>query len=124
MKKFLYFIPAILFYLLIFILSSQDLGIRIHVHHLDKAVHMIEFAIMASFLSFGFFNVLNASTATKIIATFFFGLGLGVLDEFHQHYIPGRTMDAQDAAADTVGVACGILIYLYLRKKRKRAAKA
>jgi VanZ family protein len=124
MKKFLYFVPAILFYLLIFILSSQDLGIRIHLHHLDKVVHMIEFAIMAGFLSFGFFNVLNTPTATKIIVTFFFGLGLGVLDEFHQHYVPGRTMDARDAAADAVGVVCGILIYLYLVKKINRAAGA
>jgi VanZ family protein len=123
MKKLLPFLPAILFYLLIFTLSSRNLGIRIHIHHFDKVVHGIEFAIMAILLCFGFFNVLKASLPKKILVTFFLGLALGILDEFHQHFVPGRHMDALDALADALGVACGILIYLYVPKKRKQALK-
>jgi VanZ family protein len=124
MKKFLYFLPAILFYLLIFTLSSKDLGIKINGHHLDKIAHMIEFAIMAFLLSLGFFKVLKDSTSTKITVTFFVGLALGILDEFHQHYVPGRNMDVRDALADALGVAGGIFLYWYLEKKTKRAIKA
>ncbi len=120
MRKLCYFVPAVFFYLLIFLLSSQDLGINIHVRHLDKIVHMIEFAVMAGLLSLGFFNVLNASTFTRVFVTFFFGLALGVLDELHQHYVPGRHMDYRDAIADALGIACGILAYVYLKKRRKQ----
>ena len=121
MKKFLYFVPAILFYLLIFLLSSRDLGIKIDSHNLDKAAHAIEFTIMAFLLSLGFFNVLKASTPTKIIVTFFLGLILAVLNEFQQYYVPRRSSDAWDVLADALGVACGIIIYWYLEKKRKQA---
>jgi VanZ family protein len=108
MKKLLYFLPAILFYLLIFSLSSADLGIRIRAYHFDKIAHVIEFGIMALLLSFGFFNVLKASLTIKILVAFSTGLALGILDEFHQYYVPGRHRDALDALADAVGIAGSI----------------
>lgn len=123
MKKFLYFIPAILFYSLIFLLSSRDLGIKIDSHHLDKVAHAIEFAIMAFLLGLGFFNVLKASSSIKMILTFLFGFALAVLDEFHQGYVPRRSSDARDVLADALGVTCGVIIYLYLEKKRKQTVK-
>jgi VanZ family protein len=117
----LYFLPAILFYLLIFSLSSRDLGIRIHVYHFDKVAHVIEFGILALLLSIGFFNVLKASLTIKILVTFSTGLALAILDEFHQYNVPGRHKDALDALADTVGIAGGIFLYWYLKKIRKKA---
>jgi len=123
MKKLVYFLPAILFYLLIFSLSSADLGIRIRVYHFDKIAHLIEFGIMALLLSFAFFNVLKASLTIKIMVTFFVGVGLGILDEFHQYYVPGRHRDALDALADAVGIAGGIFLYWFLEKTRKKAFK-
>jgi len=123
MKKFLYFLPAILFYLLIFLLSSQDLGIHLDKHSLDKVAHVIEFTIMAFLLSLGFFNVLKASSSAKITVTFFLALALAILDEFHQRFVPGRTMDVRDELADALGIAVGILLYWYFEKKRKLALK-
>ena len=32
----------------------------------------------------------------------------GLLDEIHQHYVPGRTPDALDVAADLAGALIGI----------------
>ncbi len=93
------------------------------VFHFDKIIHMIEFGIMAMLLSLGFFNVLRASLMMKILVTFFVGLGLGILDEFHQYYVPRRHLDALDALADAVGVAGGIFLYWYLGKIRKGAFK-
>jgi VanZ family protein len=123
MKKLAYFLPAILFYLLIFSLSSRDWGIRLDRHHLDKVTHIIEFAIMTFLLALGFFSVLKASLRSKILVTFFLGLALAFLDEYHQHFVPGRHMDFLDGLADALGAACGILLYLYFEKKRKPAVK-
>mgnify|MGYP006266422889 CR=1 FL=1 len=123
MKKLLYFLPAALFYLLIFTLSSRSLAVNIHVYQFDNVAHAIEFGIMALLLSFGFFHVLRASLGIKTLLTFFFGLALGILDEFHQYYVPGRHSDILDALADAVGIAGGIFIYWYLEKRKKAAAK-
>jgi len=124
MKKLAYFLPAILFYLLIFTLSSQDWGIRLDRHHFDKVTHIIEFGIMAFLLAIGFFSVLKASPSSKILVTFFLGLVLAFLDEYHQHLVPGRHMDFLDWLADALGAACGIFLYMYFEKKKKQAAKA
>ncbi|MCA9132455.1 MAG: VanZ family protein [Planctomycetales bacterium] len=43
-------------------------------------------------------------------------LGYGCVDEFTQNFIPGRTCDIWDVAADAVGVACGLLLYLIARQ--------
>jgi len=123
MKKLPYFLPAIIFYALIFSLSSAGLGIRMRVYHFDKIAHAVEFGIMALLLSFAFFNVMKASLTIKILVTFFVGLGLGILDEFHQYYVPGRHRDALDALADAMGIAGGIFLYWYLEKTRKKAFK-
>ncbi len=42
----------------------------------------------------------------------------GMSDEFHQHFVPGRTMDANDLLADMLGVALGGWLF---RRRRKPA---
>ena len=34
----------------------------------------------------------------------------GLTDEFHQRFVPGRTADVRDLAADTIGALFGILL--------------
>lgn len=42
----------------------------------------------------------------------------GILDELHQHFIPGRRMMAADMVLNAVGAAAGILIvWLYLKRR-------
>jgi hypothetical protein len=53
MRKVRFFIPAILLYLLIFFLSSQNGDIDLPGHWLDKIVHVIEFSLLGFFLSLG-----------------------------------------------------------------------
>lgn len=121
MKKLLFFLPAVFFYLLIFLGSSNGLGIHVPGRVLDKFGHLFEFGFLAFLLSFGFFHVLTFSLRGKVITTLAFGLTLGVLDEFHQYYVPGRNADIRDLFADALGTVCGIFIYWYLAKMRARA---
>lgn len=120
MKKLVAFLPAVLYYALMFVLSSQDIGLPFHEHQLDKLVHVVEFAILAFLLSLGFFSALNASSRTKAIIVFSIALSLGLLDEFHQHFIPGRRADLYDLLADAVGAALGVFFYWHLTTKTRK----
>ena len=120
MKKVRFFIPAMLFYLLIFLLSSRDYGIPLPGHGFDKVAHLIEFLLLGLLLSLGYFNAFQFSTAVKSVLVFLTGLPLAVLDEIHQLFVPGRSSDVRDAIADSAGIICGILVYLYLARRRRR----
>ncbi len=121
MKKVRYFIPAILFYLLIFILSSHDYAIPVPGHGFDKVAHFIEFSLLGFFLSVGYFNAFRFSAAVKSVLVFLTGLPLGILDEMHQLFVPGRTSAIGDAVADAAGIIWGILVYLYIARRRRGA---
>jgi VanZ family protein len=124
MKKALYFLPAVLFYLLIFALSSRDLDIDLPGRGLDKVAHFVEFSVLGFFLALGYFNAFRFSTAVKSVLVFITGLPLGILDEFHQLFVPGRTSAADDVIADAAGIVWGILVYVYLAKRRARSRRA
>jgi VanZ family protein len=44
----------------------------------------------------------------------------GVLDEFHQHFVPGRTPDIYDLMADAVGGMLGVWVSYRFIKARTR----
>ncbi len=123
MKKWVPFLPAVLFYALIFLISSQDFGDSIDIDHLDKAAHVLEFGLLGFFLAVGFFNTLSLSTATKSRLTFGSGLILAILDEFHQFFVPPRKSDIADVLPDAVGLVIGIAVFRYLAGRRKPPPK-
>jgi VanZ family protein len=120
MRKIRYFIPAILFYLLIFFLSSQNGDIDLPGHVLDKIAHVIEFSLLGFFLCLGYFKTFAFPSAIKSLLVFFTGLPLGILDEWHQLFVSGRTGAVEDIMADAAGIVCGILMYRYLDKRKRR----
>ncbi len=118
MKKLAYFLPALLLYALIFLVSSQNLGFSMPGNWLDKFPHALAYTAMGFLLSLGFFHLAPKSAALAVILTFCSGTALGALDEFHQRYTRGRVSDPKDALADAVGVAIGIAVYWYLKRKK------
>ncbi len=123
MKKWISFLPAILFYLLIFLLSSRDIRVGFDIQHLDKVAHFLEFGLMGFFLAIGFFNATSLSPSMKSFLTFGSGLILAVLDEFHQFFVPLRQSDIMDILADAAGLIFGIFVFRYLAARRKPAGK-
>jgi VanZ family protein len=121
MRKARYFVPAILFYLLIFFLSSQNGTLRLPGPALDKIAHLIEFSLLGFLLSLGYFKTFSFPPAIKSVLVFLTGLPLGILDEWHQLFVPGRTSAKADVIADAAGIIAGILIYLYLTRRKKRS---
>ena len=117
MKRAFYFLPAALYYALIFYLSSRSYGIDVGPPHLDKAVHCVEFALLAFLLSLGFFKSLKSSFKGKAVLTVSTGLLLGLLDETHQYFVPLRQFEVLDLAFDSLGILIGLLVYFFVSRK-------
>ena len=54
----------------------------------------------------------------KLIITIIITLGYGLLDEFHQTFVPGRYGSLTDMLLNIVGIITGTVIYLQLQCRR------
>lgn len=70
----------------------------------DKGAHVLAFAILGGTLAWG-----NAHSRSELASFVTVGLGAlyGVLDEWHQSFVPGRVVSVGDWAADLIGVVLG-----------------
>jgi VanZ family protein len=115
-------LPAIAYAALIFYLSSQSnplpmLTVRLN----DKLLHLVEYAAFAVVATWGFSHLTRLPGAAWWAAII--GSLYGATDEFHQRFVPRRSADVADWAADTVGAALGALLaWLILRRWRARAS--
>jgi VanZ family protein len=114
MSNFKYKIPAILYSMLIFGISSipQTKLPRLDILNFDKLNHLIEYTFYAMTLFLAFSN----AKSEKIIKyagllTILTGLLFGITDEIHQIFVPGREFSMFDYAADTLGILLGVFIY-------------
>ena len=89
----------------------------------DKLLHALVFGIL------GFFTLGAMKTTADGYRPFQIWLaaglvtGYGVLDEFHQHFVPGRTPDILDVMADAAGAMLGIwLLYRFIMTRLRRPA--
>jgi len=114
--KLLLFLPSLFYYSLIFFLSSKSYQVNIEIFFFDKGIHIIEFGVLGFLLSLGIFNF-SLSFKNKFILVFTIGSFLAVLDEIHQFFVPMRTMEAFDLAADILGIGLGFFIFNYIYKK-------
>lgn len=119
MKKVFPFLPAGLFYGLIFFLSSRRLELDISLPNSDKLAHGAAYGLLGFLLAFGFFRFIRLPLKTKLGGVILTGVSLGILDEIHQIFVPGRTPDPLDAAADAVGVVLGLLLFRQIFRKKR-----
>jgi len=95
---------------MIFYLSHQpgDLIQLPQVVGLDKAAHALAYGILAATFLYGlqpFIHDANRTVFAILIVLFCLLFGIG--DEFHQSFIPGRSVSGWDVVADGVG---GLLV--------------
>ncbi len=130
MKKlkhfFLFQFPAIFWMTAIFIQSSisklhvPDMGFKLQ----DKFAHAVEYAILAFLLLRAFENLKCAKVRNRYLYySLFVGVFYGILDEIHQYFVPGRSADIFDVAADILGVVCVVIIKTLLEWKKRSSAK-
>ena len=119
MRRILLFVPAVLCYLLIFILSSIRFPVETDIPSLDKGVHFVEFAILGFLLSLGFFLNLKTSPRTRFVWVLVIGILLGGIIEIYQYFLPARSFEILDLAADSLGILIGLLVFFFLSRTEK-----
>ncbi len=95
----------------IFAASSIPSGTRVPLPGpgVDKFVHAGVFAVLGAL---GALAMRGEGLAARRAAALggLLGLVYGGLDELHQHWTPGRSMDVEDALADALGAFAGALV--------------
>ncbi len=117
MKNFIYFLPAVIFYGFIFVMSSQSFDVEVEFRLFDKLAHILEFAVLGLLLSLGFFKALKSSFLIKGFLVLLSGLFLGIMDEVHQSFVPDRELEILDMIADGVGIMIGLFVYMVLIRR-------
>jgi VanZ family protein len=110
-------LPAAAWAATIFWLSSRSTVPSPEIPNFDKVAHFGAYALLGALLAFGAFR-----TGAPLAVAIAIGVLYGASDEIHQMFVPGRSPDVLDWAADAAGVitAC----YLYTRWRSRRAAAA
>lgn len=109
--KIVLFIPSILWMAIIFYFSNRSTtGIghgETQRFFILKSFHLIEYAILAILLFWGF---------KKYKYSIIFAYLFAVSDEIHQRFIPGRTGRPRDTFIDLLGILIGIFTISWLKK--------
>jgi VanZ family protein len=104
-------LPVVAWTGLIFALSSiPDLGTGLGGWDLAlrKIAHAAEYAVLGALLV----RATGKAGLAFALATIY-----AVSDEVHQAFVPGRMASVLDIAIDTVGVACGVVLWQKVRAR-------
>lgn len=110
MKKFLRnWSPVLVYAAFIFVLSS----LRIYVSDgTDKVLHALEYGLMGFFTTRGAMLTWELSRFRGVAAGAAIATALGIFDEVHQYFVPGRQASVWDALADLTGATLGALCFV------------
>jgi len=116
-------VPMILVMGTIFFLSHQagsDLSLPSFPGS-DKVAHLIAYGVLGATIFFAFRPSTRCSSPCKyMMFAVLVSLIYGILDEFHQSFIPGREVSAGDVLADLTGGIAGVLIHRYFDLRQCR----
>ncbi|MGD8522787.1 MAG: VanZ family protein [Desulfobacterales bacterium] len=120
-KNFIfYWLPLILYCLLIFIQSSKPSFEHLpDIQYFDKILHFVVYAILGILFFRAFHTMRLRQSRQLLILLSILGATLyGISDEIHQYYVPFRDADVFDVIANTLGSVFGVYIYsLRINKK-------
>jgi hypothetical protein len=120
---FVYWIIVVIYALFIFYLSHQPKieqpGILADIPSIDKLEHFLEFLLFGLLLFLAFSNTPSEEIQLNaIILTVYVTFAYGIIDEFHQIFVPGRAPELVDALIDGLGgLIAGILAWRVLGTK-------
>ena len=123
MKFIRYWLPALIWMLLIFIGSSIPSVSVSRNGTLDflahKVAHLFEYAVLYLLVYRALISGKSAFDKRKIVVALFLVTLYGASDEFHQSFIPGRESRLRDVFIDFLGGLLGGGIWKYCPKVRK-----
>lgn len=89
---------------------------------MDKVIHMGVFGLLAAlcYISFIHLTSNNAFSKNAFMWTAIICIVYGASDEIHQYFVPYRSSEVQDWAADVAGVIIMLLIIRYFLSGRMK----
>jgi hypothetical protein len=114
LRRVLSWLPVVTYTGLIWYLSSQTFDIPLHrVPFRDKGVHFLEYGLLAFMMTHAV-RVTWPRARFGLTAAWWLTASLGLTDELHQAYVPGRSADIYDLVADALGAVAAITLYCLL----------
>ena len=115
MKKNRYFVGAVIYFACLSVLSHIP-GSALHAMEWelwDKAAHFYAYLPLGCLLALGltYRGVGGGGWGTLLLAAGMVFL-LGIVDEFHQSFVPGRDATVSDVIADVIGGFVGAVVGL------------
>lgn len=106
-------LPVYLYAGLIFILSSRPQPEKLALFpNADKAVHIVEYAVLGALLIRAFWRSDYGWSIYKCVGISVAAACLyGISDELHQHFVPTRIASGWDVLSDSIGAFIGAIIY-------------
>jgi len=93
---------------LIYYLSSRS-QVGWAAQYPDKILHMLEYMALALLLARGLNDgILKPIPARRLLLAWVLCLAYAMSDEIHQSFVPDRSSDWHDVAADAAGAALGL----------------
>ena len=104
-----YWLPVILYCLLIFIQSSYPATQSLpSISHLDKLAHAGAYALLGFLFYRAYLTTgINRQSMALLILSVLSASAYGISDEIHQYFVPSRTADIVDVLADVAGSVLG-----------------
>ncbi|MFZ2322961.1 MAG: VanZ family protein [Ignavibacteriaceae bacterium] len=111
-RQYLINIPLIIYWLILFVLTSLPSSSAITIGISDKIEHFGAYGLLSAVLYMNLFFQKKFELLKKYPATFSVLIAsiYGMLDEVHQLFIPGRSAEFLDWSADFLGSLLAILI--------------
>ena len=111
-RIYLIYLPLIVYWIVLFVMTSLPSTMSISVGVSDKIEHFGAYGLLSAFLFLAIkfqskYSLLSdyPATFTIIIASLY-----GIIDEFHQLFIPGRSAEFYDWLADFLGSIIAVII--------------
>lgn len=117
-----YWLPAVAYVALIFIVSSiRGSDLPSPVPNLDKLAHLLEYSLLGLLLGRAIrFTLAGLGRAAAVGLTIGAGAAVGALDEIYQRGVPGRSSDVRDWAVDVAAVAFSVLLAQWVSARSLR----
>ena len=118
----LYWLPLILYCLLIYIQSAHPSPKQIpSFPFVDKVLHFAAYGIMGIlfYRAYQTLRIKNNIQLLMVLSVVSASL-YGISDEIHQSFVPFREAEVADVIADTIGAFSGVWLYQLLVGSRER----
>jgi len=127
MKFIRFWLPVILWMMVIFVFSSRQKVALTDSYTLSflffKTLHIIEYAFLFIVSFRAFKNTSSFKLKYVFIAAFLFTALYAMTDEMHQLYVPTREGKVRDVIIDCIGGGVGWIILLTVFQKARKTLK-